>query len=213
MKIAIENESRSISVESNNDLTFEEAIKIHELVTGTKYLEPVLQKSEHAVTVINNGADKDVDKKKEDESDLQDTPENVEHLKTSIAEKWPLNHYGVPVRGDFVDGAIHCPVCNYSGIERVKFGYSFWRCPSCETKLFMGWATGVKGEVDESGCYYVLGQEYKPKWAENNETDEELPKPNAYSTLKEIKAYLDAHNVDYSQARLKADFVRLLEDN
>lgn len=211
MKLKIDGENANLKVTTDNDLSFKQLVMAYSLVTGRDYDEDKITRMEHPVVIKDDLPD---------ESVVVDTPETVERLKTSLKEHWPeLNHIGEPVRGDLVQAKIECPGCGYDRDERVKFGYSYWHCPHCNTKLFMAWATGIRGETDEDGHYYVLNREYHPKWMadDTQESDERVEdgpaKPNAFSTLPEIKEYLDSKGVDYSQARLKNDFVRLLEAN
>ncbi|WP_436704279.1 hypothetical protein [Lactiplantibacillus plantarum] len=215
MKLKIDGENANLKVTTDKDLSFKQLVMAYSLVTGKKYNKPTPLNNTHGggvtVTPVNDDSKEIV---------LHDTPETVERLKTSLKEHWPkLNHIGGPVRGDLVQAKIECPNCGYDRDERVKFGYSYWHCPHCDTKLFMAWATGIRGETDEDGHYYVLNREYRPNWMadDTQESDERVEdgpaKPNAFSTLPEIKEYLDKLGVDYSQARLKNDFVRLLEAN
>ncbi|WP_338230823.1 hypothetical protein [Lactiplantibacillus paraxiangfangensis] len=206
MKLKIDSEKANLKITTDTDLDFNQLVMAYSLVTGKKYDEDKLAKVKQPVMVKNNMPD----------DGPVDNPETVERLKNSLKEHWPLNHVDVPERGNFVTATVQCPKCGYSGLKQVKYGYSYWRCPECGTKLFMAWSTGIRGEADRDGCYYILNQEYKPRREDDeaySSADDGPAKPNAYSTLTEIKEYLDSKGVNYSQARLKNDFVRLLEEN
>ena len=54
---------------------------------------------------------------------------------------------------------VQCPCCGFCKVLKVSATQKGMFCPGCNLSLFMRWATGTKGEVDEHGLYFLA---YEP---------------------------------------------------
>lgn len=53
-----------------------------------------------------------------------------------------------------VDVDLQCPFCGCAKRWKVPSYFKFMNCPDCQGSVFLSWATGVKGELDENGFYF-----------------------------------------------------------
>lgn len=49
---------------------------------------------------------------------------------------------------------LQCPSCGFCKVMRIPVTQRGLKCPECGIKIFLRWATDVKGELDENGFYY-----------------------------------------------------------
>lgn len=85
-------------------------------------------------------------------------------------------------------------------------------------KLFLSYATANRGVPNEKGFYYIADREFHDR--HSSDTSDEYSKmfahndnpdiPDAYSTIPEIKDYLDRQGIDYTGARLKGQLLELI---
>ena len=67
-----------------------------------------------------------------------------------------------------VDADLQCPFCGCAKRWKVPSYFTFMNCPDCQGSIFLSWATGVKGELDENGFYFRADSPMKFK----EQTDE-----------------------------------------
>lgn len=173
-----------VSLEADRELTFQEIFKLHQLVTGN------------------------------------DDELNIEDDEDSDQEGSPKRNY-MPGYGKRVSVDVECPFCGYTSTrtsDTVPFGFYFIKCPKCAKKLFLSYATANRGVPNEKGFYYIadrefhdrrssdISDEYSKMFAHNDNPDI----PDAYSTIPEIKDYLDRQGIDYTGARLKGQLLELI---
>lgn len=115
---------------------------------------------------------------------------------------------------DFVKTLVDCPVCNAHYETNLNKHFKGIRCRQCDSNLFLGWATGVRGELDEDGNYFIANSEFvsRKKIDENDEfesmfnTDEY---PNSENTIAEITSYLDENGINHKGITLKGKLLEL----
>lgn len=100
----------------------------------------------------------------------------------------------------------------------MPFDFHFIKCPKCAKKLFLSYATANRGVPNEKGFYYIADREFHDR--RSSDTSDEYSKmfayskdpeiPDAYSTVPEIKDYLDRQGIDYTGARLKGQLLELI---
>lgn len=172
-----------VSLEADRELTFKEIFKLHQLVTG----------NDDELNVEDDGDSKPTD------SSVSDIPDYGEQVNTDI----------------------ECPFCGYTSTrtsDTVPFGFHFIKCPKCAKKLFLSYATANRGVPNEKGFYYIADREFHDR--RSSDTSDEYSKmfahndnpdiPDAYSTIPEIKDYLDRQGIDYTGARLKGQLLELI---
>lgn len=49
---------------------------------------------------------------------------------------------------------LQCPYCGFCKILRTASHKKGVACPDCRQSVFLSWATGVEGCIDEHGCYF-----------------------------------------------------------
>lgn len=175
-----------VSLEADRKLTFKEIFKLHQLVTG----------NDDELNIEDDGDTKQVDSFETSAPDIPD--------------------YGKRVSVD-----VECPFCGYTSTrtsDTVPFGFHFIKCPKCAKKLFLSYATANRGVPNEKGFYYIADREFHDR--HSSDTSDEYSKmfahndnpdiPDAYSTIPEIKDYLDRQGIDYTGARLKGQLLELI---
>ena len=198
MKLKIENNDLTVTVEATRELSFEEVFKSHQLATGRDDELSTGREEKHMFTPEDsNGLVKDANTESE-----------------FIPASMPKN--GEMVKAEFI-----CPQCGYDKVTHVKFGFNHWSCPGCGIRLFLAYATGTRGEKDANGFYYKANREFISHAPENSDDDfskmftrsDNPEKPDAYDTIPDIKKYLDKHGIDYSHAKFKGDYVALIPED
>ena len=199
MKVKISTGSITVSVKADHALEFDDLFKIHQLATGG-----------HDHLTIESDNNDDV--KSDDNENTNDKSDHVDNTSQETDEPRP---------DDVVKVAMACPFCGHTESTQVLRRYSFISCPKCHEKLFLRWAAGTPGKLDEKGFYYKAETKFhsrhedeKPdEFAEMFKHSDQEGVPDAYSTVEEIKKYLDSKGVDYSGCRLKGQFLELVKAN
>ncbi|WP_324715238.1 hypothetical protein [Lactiplantibacillus plantarum] len=201
MKLKIENNDLTVTVEATRELSFEEIFKSHQLVTGRN-------------DELNTGREEKHTFVPEDAGETTEDSNNEPKFNFK-KPTW------MPKDGEMVKAEFMCPQCGYDKVTHVKFGYNRWSCPGCGIRLFLAYATGTRGEKDANGFYYKANREFISHAPENSDDDfskmftrsDDPEKPDAYDTIPDIKKYLDKHGIDYSHAKFKGDYVALIPDD
>lgn len=199
MRVKISTGSITVSVRADHVLEFDDLFKIHQLATGG-----------HDHLTIESDSKDDV--KSDSDENIKDKFSHTDNVSQEMGEPRP---------DDVVKVAMACPFCGHTESTSALWKHSFTRCPNCHEKLFLRWATDVPGNPDEKGFYYKAETKFHSRY-EDEKSDEfaEMFKhsdqegvPDAYSTVEEIKKYLDSKGVDYSGCRLKGQFLELIKAN
>lgn len=200
MKLKLSNDETELKLISNKDLDFEDIFKAYNLV---------MQRND-TLSVTDDD---------EPETDIKTSDESVSHSKL-INEFDKANH--APVSG-YVKVEVKCPKCGFTGIQTARMGFRFIKCNDCFTKLFLKPANGVWGVKDDKGMTYKAEDLYFDKSSNGNdefakESDEivystkEEKIPDEYSSIPEIRAYLNKHHVENADIHLKPLLVDKLKD-
>lgn len=158
MKLSIEQDDIKLQFERTQGIDFPTLFKAYQLITGSdEVLEDLSQeqpepeqqietnKTLDAATAVKQEVAVDVDSLA---SQLQKkfAGEGVVEPKAVQTEN---KSYSDKVRVD-----LQCPFCGIAKAIKVPKTLTFIKCPGCNGKIFLSWATGVKGEVDEHSYYY-----------------------------------------------------------
>lgn len=112
---------------------------------------------------------------------------------------------------------MQCPFCGYAQTTITYWGNSYVKCPDCNEKLFCSPANKTYGTPDEHGFYYRANRAYKSRNVQTNGYSEMFKKsddpgvPDAYSTIEEIKEYLDENNINHDGVTLKGKLLELIK--
>ncbi|HEM6182069.1 TPA: hypothetical protein VCA04_001380 [Streptococcus suis] len=49
---------------------------------------------------------------------------------------------------------LQCPYCGFCKVLKTASYRKGITCPTCKQAIFLSWATGVEGELDNHGCYF-----------------------------------------------------------
>ncbi|HEP2841403.1 MULTISPECIES: hypothetical protein [Streptococcus] len=49
---------------------------------------------------------------------------------------------------------LQCPYCGFCKIFKIAQHRKAITCPSCNQSIFLSWATGIEGVLDNHGCYF-----------------------------------------------------------
>ncbi|HEM3698060.1 TPA: hypothetical protein U1C85_001124 [Streptococcus suis] len=49
---------------------------------------------------------------------------------------------------------LQCPYCGFCKFLKTASYRKGITCPTCKQAIFLSWATGVEGELDNHGCYF-----------------------------------------------------------
>lgn len=63
--------------------------------------------------------------------------------------------------------------CDYCGEVEVRIAHPWFRtvrCSACGVKLFVQWASGVRGEFRDDGFYFKAHQKYVPRYLRSEPT-------------------------------------------
>lgn len=160
MKIYIEQDDVKLSFERAQELDYQTLFKAYQMVTGAdEILEDLSQKEpKNTETVLK------IDSKKLAEFD----PVNIKAATDRSSEKFSGNTVVSQKPNEKVDADLQCPFCGCAKRWKVPSYFTFMNCPDCQGSIFLSWATGVKGELDENGFYFRADSPMKFK----EQTDE-----------------------------------------
>lgn len=142
MKIYIEQDDIKLSFERVQELDYQTLFKAYQMVTGSdEILEDLSQKeSENAGTVLKIDAEID--------------PVNIKESTDRLSEKFSGSTAVSQKLSEKVDVDLQCPFCGCAKRWKAPSYFKFMNCPDCQGSIFLSWATGVKGELDENGFYF-----------------------------------------------------------
>lgn len=49
---------------------------------------------------------------------------------------------------------LQCPYCGFCKILKTAPHRKAITCPMCKQSVFLAWASGIEGELDNQGCYF-----------------------------------------------------------
>lgn len=142
MKIYIEQDDIKLSFERAQELDYQTLFKAYQMVTGSdEILEDLSKKEpENAGTVLKNDAEID--------------PVNIKEATYRLSAKFSGSPAVSQKPSEKVDVDLQCPFCGCAKRWKVPSYFTFMNCPDCQCSIFLSWATGVKGELDENGFYF-----------------------------------------------------------
>lgn len=149
MKIYIEQDDVKLSFERAQELNYQTLFKAYQMVTGSdEILEDLSQKEpENAGVVLKID---DEFKRKLTEIDTVD----IRKAKDKLSEKFSGSTAVSQKPSEKVDVDLQCPFCGCAKRWKVPSYFTFMNCPDCQGSIFLSWATGVKGELDDNGFYF-----------------------------------------------------------
>ena len=149
MKIYIEQDDVKLSFERAQELNYQTLFKAYQMVTGSdEILEDLSQKEpENAGVVLKID---DEFKRKLTEIDTVD----IRKAKDKLSEKFSGSTAVSQKPSEKVDVDLQCPFCGCAKRWKVPSYFTFMNCPDCQGSIFLSWATGVKGELDDDGFYF-----------------------------------------------------------
>lgn len=146
MKIYIEQDDVKLSFERAQELDYKTLFKAYQMVTGSdEILEDLSQKESE-----NAEADLKIEAKKLAEID----PVNIKEATDRLSAKFSGSPAVSQKPSEKVDVDLQCPFCRCAKRWKVPSYFKFMNCPDCQGSIFLSWATGVKGELDENGFYF-----------------------------------------------------------
>ena len=146
MKIYIEQDDVKLSFERAQELDYQTLFKAYQMVTGSdEILEDLSQKkTENTDTVL----------KMDVQNSYEINPVNIKAATEKLSEKFSESTAVSPKPSEKVDVDLQCPFCGCVKRLKVPSYFKFINCPDCQGSIFLSWATGVKGELDENGFYF-----------------------------------------------------------
>lgn len=160
MKIYIEQNDTKLSFEQAQELDYQTLFKAYQMVTGSDEILEDLSRKEPE----NTEAVLKIDAEKLAEID----PVNFKTATDRLSAKFS-GSTAVPQKpNEKVDADLQCPFCGCAKRWKVPSYFTFMNCPDCQGSIFLSWATGVKGELDENGFYFKADSPMKIK----EQTDE-----------------------------------------
>lgn len=142
MKIYIEQDDIKLSFERVQELDYQTLFKAYQMVTGSdEILEDLSRKEpENTNTVLKNDAEID--------------SVNIKEATDKLSAKFSGSPAVSQKPSEKVDVDLQCPFCGCAKRWKVPSYFKFMNCPDCQGSIFLSWATGVKGELDENGFYF-----------------------------------------------------------
>lgn len=142
MKIYIEQDDIKLSFERAQELDYQTLFKAYQMVTGAdEILEDLSQKEpENTKTVLKNDAEID--------------PVNIKESTDRLSAKFSGSPAVSQKPSEKVDVDLQCPFCGCAKRWKVPSYFKFMNYPDCQGSIFLSWATGVKGELDDNGFYF-----------------------------------------------------------
>ena len=146
MKLYIEYDDVKLSFERAQELDYRTLFKAYQMVTGSdEILEDLSRKkTENTETVLK------MDVQNSDEIN----PVNIKATTEKLSEKFSESTAVSSKPSEKVDVDLQCPFCGCAKRWKVPSYFKFINCPDCQGLIFLSWATGVKGELDENGFYF-----------------------------------------------------------
>ncbi|MHB9781162.1 hypothetical protein ACXM1Q_000225 [Streptococcus sp. 10F2] len=145
MKLVLEQDDIKLHLEKIGELDFPTLFKAYQLVTGSdEVLEDMRSADEEEVDEKEGGTN---ESSREVHLNIPDNfTERLEQRRFADRDSKPQK--------ELVDVDLQCPFCGE--VKRLKAPEHFNRifCPECGECLFLSWATGIRGEIDEDGYYY-----------------------------------------------------------
>lgn len=155
MKIYIEQDDVKLSFERAQELDYQTLFKAYQMVTGSdEILEDLSQEDSEGKEVNLKNNEKESAEAKPVNSEL-DTDKLIAKFSGSTAI--PQNP------SEKVDADLQCPFCGCVKRWKVPSYFTFMNCPDCQKAIFLSWATGVKGELDDNGFYFKANSPMKFK--------------------------------------------------
>lgn len=146
MKIYIEQDDVKLSFERAQELDYQTLFKAYQIITGSdEILEDLSQKEPE-----NAEADLKIDAKKLAEIDPVDIKAAMDRLSAKFSGSTAISQK----QSKKVDVDLQCPFCGCAKRWKVPSYFTFMNCPDCQGSIFLSWATGVKGELDDNGFYF-----------------------------------------------------------
>ena len=135
-----------LSFERAQELDYRTLFKAYQMVTGSdEILEDLSRKkTENTETVLK------MDVQNSDEIN----PVNIKATTEKLSEKFSESTAVSSKPSEKVDVDLQCPFCGCAKRWKVPSYFKFINCPDCQGSIFLSWATGVKGELDENGFYF-----------------------------------------------------------
>lgn len=142
MKIYIEQDDVKLSFERTQELDYQTLFKAYQMVTGSdEILEDLSRKEPGDIkTVLKNDAEID--------------PVNIKEATNRLSAKFSGSPAVSQKPSEKVDVDLQCPFCGCAKRWKVPSYFTFMNCPDCQGSIFLSWATGVKGELDDNGFYF-----------------------------------------------------------
>lgn len=160
MKIYIEQDDVKLSFERAQELDYQTLFKAYQIVTGSDEILEDLSRKEPE----NTGTVFKIDTEKLAEIE----PVNIKEAADKLATKFSGSTVVSQKPNEKVDVDLQCPFCGCAKRWKVPSYFTFMSCPDCRGSIFLSWATGVKGELDENGFYFRADSPMKFK----EQTDE-----------------------------------------
>lgn len=155
MKIYIEQDDIKLSFERAQGLDYQTLFKAYQMVTGSdEILEDLSQKEPE-----NAGSVLEIDAEKLAEID----PVNIKAAADRLSAKFSGSAAVHQKPNEKVDADLQCPFCGCAKRWKVPSYFKFMNCPDCQGSIFLSWATGVKGELDDNGFYFKADSPMKFK--------------------------------------------------
>ena len=155
MKIYIEQDDIKLSFERAQGLDCQTLFKAYQMVTGSdEILEDLSQKEPE-----NAGSVLEIDAEKLAEID----PVNIKAATDKLSAKFSGSTAISQNPSEKVDADLQCPFCGCTKRWKVPSYFTFMNCPDCQGSIFLSWATGVKGELDDNGFYFKADSPMKFK--------------------------------------------------
>lgn len=156
MKIYIEQDDVKLNFERVQELNYQTLFKAYQMVTGSdEILEDLSQKEpENIKTVLKN--------------DVEIDYANIKEVTDRFSAKFSGSPAVSQKPSEKVDVDLQCPFCGCAKRWKVPSSFKFMNCPDCQGSIFLSWATGVKGELDDNGFYFRADSPMKFK----EQTDE-----------------------------------------
>ncbi len=193
MKLRLSNENVQLKLDSTEDLEFQDIFKAYNLVM-----------------------------KRNDSLSVDDNDDDTEPLnlgKLLLAAVKPFQR----ATHEKVKASVRCRKCGYVGVQDVDMGNRYMFCPKCNVKLFLRPANVEWGAKDARGMTYKAEDVYVDKNSSFKSADsdsdndvvystKEEKVPDEFSSVPEIRAYLNKHHVANEGIHLKPLLVDKLKD-
>lgn len=145
MKLLLEQDDIRLTLEKDGELDFPTLFKAYQIVTG----------SDEVLEDMRSVDEEEVDEK---ESDTNESGREVHlNIPDNFTEKLEQRRFAdrdEKPHKELVDVDLQCPFCGKVKRLKVPAHYNRVFCPECGECLFLSYAAGIRGEVDEDGYYY-----------------------------------------------------------